>query len=90
MSGCLRGREIVAAIRMRGRGEPRLAHIIVPSRWSKSQALRYIRREHPDDTVRLVDWMPSGTPSDPWQQRLWIANPDGFRDYPRALEEKAS
>jgi len=89
MSGCLRGREIVVAIRRGRKGEPKHAHIVVPAHWTKADAMRYVRREHPDDSVRLVEWMMCGSRDDPWQQRLWIANPNGFADYARARRATA-
>lgn len=55
--------------------------VAFPSRWRRSTFLAYCRREHPDETVRLVEWRTVSPPSDDLRARLWLANPAAFSDY---------
>jgi hypothetical protein len=75
MSACIRGREVVVAIRPNRRGSPWTASVICPARWRKSDLLRYVRAEHPTDSVLIEEWKAA---------ELWIANPRDFSDYVRA------
>ena len=85
MSGCIRGREVTVAIRKGGRGKATRFNIVCPARWTKAGFLRYVRAEHPGETVRIVDWQPAGSSDDAWRQRLWLANPNGFLNYPAGV-----
>lgn len=78
MSTCLVGRTAEIALRKPGK-KPRVVTIAFPSRWSKSTLLDYVRRNHPNETVRILEWHP--TRSTGWEPRLWLANPDGFTNY---------
>jgi len=69
MSTCLRGRLVTVGIRRRRRGPPQEAVLAVPERWSKSRLLRYVRGEHPEDSVRLVAWPISG-----WEPGVWLVD----------------
>lgn len=90
MSSCLRGREVRVVLRnRRDRRKHRVVNIVCPAGWSKSALLRYVRGEHPEATVRVARWWPTGNLTDVWTQRLWIANPDGFLDYARGVREGA-
>lgn len=81
MSTCLRGREVRIRLRERtGKRVEVLVSVVVPARWRKSDVLRYVRGEHPNETVKIVEWETLG-----WDQRLWIANPEGFSNYARAI-----
>lgn len=85
MSRCLIGREVVIAVRRKGRGPAKHYTVVCPARWTKGELLAYARAEHPDDTVRIQDWRDTGG----WEPRLWIANPAGFHDYARAIKKEA-
>jgi hypothetical protein len=50
-------------------------HVVCPSRWNKTQLLRYCRSEHPDETVVIEDWQQNSVFGQPWEQRLWLVNP---------------
>lgn len=87
MSRCLIGREVVISVRRKKRGPAKVFSVICPVHWKKGQFLRYARGEHAEDSVRILEWKPSGQADDAWEPRFWIANPDGFRDYARAIPE---
>lgn len=81
-------REVILRTRRRGRGNTaREAHVVIPATWSKSDLLAYARDEHPGETVRIVEWFPVDEPGS-WEVRLWLANPAGFADYPRAHRDQ--
>lgn len=82
MSTCIRGREVIVAIR-KPKHETRHYTVICPSRWDKDDFLDYVRGEHLGETVRIVDWKPESK-EDSWEPRIWIANPAGFTNYVRA------
>jgi hypothetical protein len=79
------GREVVIAVRKKRKGEPKHYSVICPAHWKKGQFLSYARSEHPDDTVKIVEWKPTCKDENSWEPRLWIANPSGFADYARGL-----
>lgn len=90
MRSCLIAREVVIALRpKRGASrKPEQAHVIIPWKWTRRDLLTYARACHPEETVRIVEWMSTQTPDDAWTTRLWLANPAGFADYVRAVPEK--
>lgn len=87
MSRCLMGREVVIAVRRKRKGPAKHYSVIIPAHWKKAQLLAYARAEHPDDSVRIQDWRPTGQDGNAWEPRFWIANPDGFLDYARGIRE---
>jgi hypothetical protein len=78
-TACLAARSALIALRKRGQ-EPRLVTVIFPARWRRSALLSYVRREHPKETARIVEWHPT-TDGASWEPRLWLANPAAFSDY---------
>lgn len=83
ISTCLRGREVRIQLRSRGKRETKLVSVVVPNLWRKSDLLKYVRQEHPNESVKIVEWETLD-----WEQRLWIANPEGFSNYLRATPSK--
>lgn len=87
MSHCIPAR--VARVRLRQRRAPHkvlVASLVFPARWEKRTLLRYVRAEHPNETVVLLDWPPA---FEGWNALLWLANPDGFNDYARGTRATA-
>lgn len=72
---CIAGREVVIRLRHRKTGFSRTASVVCPARWTKARLLEYVRRCHPNESVRIEEWKPKGPSGDPWETRLWIVNP---------------
>ena len=87
MSTCLRGRTATIALR-KPRTPARNVKVVFPARWGKATLLRYVRDEHPGETVRIVRWDRS-VPQGSWEPFLWICNPEGFADYDRGLPARS-
>lgn len=86
MSACLIAREVVISIRENRRGPTRQYTVICPASWEKSAFLEYVRSEHPDDGVRIIEWRePYGDGS--WLPKAWLVNPQGFSDFVRGERE---
>jgi len=73
MAACLSARAVTLALRHKFEGaEERTYTVICPSGWSKSTFLKYVRRYHPHETARIVEWP---------QPSQWLVNPDGYENY---------
>jgi hypothetical protein len=79
VSKCLAGRTALLALRKPGH-TAREVTVVFPSSWKRSALLRYVRSEHPGETVRILEWHQVAK-DDSWEPALWICNPDGFSDY---------
>ena len=75
MSRCAAGRVIQIALRRSREKDPTEYTVAIPSRWTKMDALRYIRSEHPKETVKILDW-PTLDWSGEHEHVLWIATFD--------------
>lgn len=85
MSKCIAARTAVVAIRRPGDKEPKNFTLVFPARWEPSDLLKYVRSEHPGETVKIMTWNDSTLTDDKWETAMWMANPRGFKDYPRAI-----
>ena len=79
MARCLVARTALIQLRPKG-GQPWQATVVFPARWTRSTLLRYCRSEHPDETVRIVEWHPTCRFGE-WSPSMFLANPEGFADY---------
>ena len=98
MSTCIAARIAIIALRLTERSakrtnlpswraETRLYTLVFPATWSKTNLLNYVRQEHPNQTVRIMEWGHQGKADQPWETALWLANPKGFFNYVRAIPE---
>jgi len=78
-TSCLPARTALVALRKRGQ-EARLVTVVFPARWRRAALLSYVRREHPQETARIVEWH-TLTNGQSWEPKLWLANPAAFSDY---------
>lgn len=71
---------VTIRLRVKGKTLASTAKVVCPVAWSKSRFLSYCRREHPAETVVILDW-PSGTW--PWDERtVWMVHPDELSHNP--------
>lgn len=76
MSACIPGREVDIELRVKGTTKIRWASVVCPAKWKRSQLLRYVRAEHPGESVRIVKWHPYNEVGGGIYPRLWIVSPE--------------
>jgi hypothetical protein len=79
MSSCTPGRMVTLRFRPKysqdrfhDRANTQVSLVVCPVKWTKSHLLKYCRREHPNQTVRILGWGPSYWPGD--DRVLWIVD----------------
>jgi hypothetical protein len=76
VSKCIAGREVVINLRDRRTGVDEAFHLVCPTTWTRHRLLTYCRSEHPECTVRILEWYMATTEDRPWKIRLWLVNPE--------------
>jgi hypothetical protein len=71
---CLRGREVKIRLRSKfDRSRFNDYTLICPTSWTRARFQKYVRGEHPNETLRILDWGESG-----WEPTHWIVNPQAM------------
>lgn len=79
VAGCLPARLVTISLRTRGKDNATKYKVVCPEEWNKSQFLDYVRKVHPEDTARIVEWPEARTKQD--DPKVWLSNPLSFENY---------
>lgn len=77
---CIPGRIVRLAFRERSTRKVRESNVVYPWRWTKASVLASARENHPDETVRIVEWCPYSK-DQAWEPDVWIVSPHKIIDY---------